>query len=391
MKKIRIAYLATHPIQYQAPLFKEISKSPCIDLKVLFFSDFSSKSYNDVEFGKNIKWDIPLFDGYKYKYLSCNDSVNKVTFYSPIIYGLKDELSTGGYDAILIQGWNHYGYIQALWLAKKYGLKVLLRCEATDDVDGSTGAKRFFRKIIVKYILNNADKMLAIGSNNRNFYLSRGVDKNKIGSMPYCVDNTFFKDKSDSADITSLKSNLKIYDDKPILLYASKLTKRKYADHLVEAYQNLPEPKPYLLIVGDGELKEKLEEKQQQALLDDVKIIGFVNQSQLVSFYKLADIFVLPSVNETWRLVVNEAMNAGCAIIVSDRVGSGVDLVKPGINGDIFNAKNVDSLTRSLRACLDNKKYIQMGKNSIDIISNWGIKENVMGLEKALGCDINTK
>jgi len=88
---------------------------------------------------------------------------------------------------------------------------------------------------------------------------------------------------------------------------------------------------------------------------------------------------------------VNEAMNAGCAIIVSDRVGSGVDLVKPGINGDIFNAKNVDSLTRSLRACLDNKKYIQMGKNSIDIISNWGIKENVMGLEKALGCDINTK
>ena len=85
MKKIRIAYLATHPIQYQAPLFKEISKSPCIDLKVLFFSDFSSKSYNDVEFGKNIKWDIPLFDGYKYKYLSCNDSVNKVTFYSNFI------------------------------------------------------------------------------------------------------------------------------------------------------------------------------------------------------------------------------------------------------------------------------------------------------------------
>jgi len=67
-KKHKLAILVSHPIQYQTPLYKLLSKEPEIDLTVLFCSDWGLKTYKDKGFGKEVKWDIPLLDGYKYKF-----------------------------------------------------------------------------------------------------------------------------------------------------------------------------------------------------------------------------------------------------------------------------------------------------------------------------------
>src|SRR5665811_1535881 len=63
--KIRLAYLVTHPIQYQAPLLRRIAADPGIDLTVFFCSDFSLRSYKDAGFGVNVEWDVPLTEGYR--------------------------------------------------------------------------------------------------------------------------------------------------------------------------------------------------------------------------------------------------------------------------------------------------------------------------------------
>lgn len=384
-KPIRLAWLATHPIQYQAPLLREIAQCPDIDLTALFFSDFSTRGFIDPGFGRAIEWDTPLLQGYQYEFLPGTGSeIKGINTFQPKVGGLAKRLNRQNYDAALVQGWQHYGMLKAAWLAKRAGLKVLMRCEATDHVPSSTGLKRLLREATVRFLLSQVDSCLAIGTRNRDFYLQRGFPAERIGFMPYCVDNDHFRTKAQSADVDGLRAQLSLEQGRPVILYASKFMERKFPDQLLEAYLGLPEPRPYMIYVGDGEMRGNLEATVLTHQLKDVRFAGFRNQGELPAFYALADIFVLPSINETWGLVVNEAMNAGCAIITTDQVGSAADLVRSGQNGFTIKACDISALTNALAACLAEERFREMGMRSLEIIQGWGIKENVAGLRSGL-------
>lgn len=386
MKKVRLAWISTHPIQYQAPLLRQIAACSDIDLTALFFSDFSTRSFVDPEFNRKIEWDTPMLEGFRHEFLPGTGSqVGTIKAFEPRVGGLAARLRKSNYDAVLVQGWQHYGMLKAAWLAKRAGLQVLMRCEATDHVASSTGIKGKVREAVVSFLLSNVDQCMAIGSRNREFYLRRGVTPENIGSMPYCVDNDHFRQKADATDVAALRAQLGLDPQRPVILYASKLMRRKFPDHLLEAFAQLPEPRPYLLYVGDGELKTSLEAAVSQQKLDGVHFLGFCNQSELPSFYALADIFVLPSINETWGLVINEAMNAGCAIITTDQVGSAADLVIDGKNGHVLKAGDIDALSSALQSSLDPQRLAAMQDDSRERIRHWGIRENVQGLRAALG------
>jgi glycosyltransferase involved in cell wall biosynthesis len=385
MAEIRLAWLSSHPVQYQAPLLRAIARIPGIDLTALFFSDFSSRNYVDREMGRAVTWDVPLLDGYKHEFIQTQKQVRDgITFWHPPIQRLSGILTKNRFDAVIVQGWNHHGYVEGVWAAKKAGLKVLLRCEATDHVSGATGLKRILRNGVVNFVLGRVDRCLAIGTRNREFYAAHGVSQERIGLMPYCVDNDHFRDMAQTADTQALRAHIGLEAGRPIILYASKLTARKYADLLLEGYQQLPEPRPYLLFVGDGELRPELERKVAAHQLNDVRFLGFRNQSELPGLYALADIFALPSVNETWGLVVNEAMNAGCAILVTDQVGSAADLVQSGVNGIVIPPKDANAIAVALSHMLHEQRYLGMGLSSQKIIAKWGIPETVSGLKLTL-------
>jgi len=385
MRDVRLAWLATHPIQYQAPLLRALARTPGLDLTAIFFSDFSTHSYVDREFGRTVEWDVPLLDGYRHVFLpGTGNRETGIAFLRPRISGLKQLMTRQHFDAVLVQGWIHYGYVMAAWLAHHGGVKVLLRCEATDHVTSSTGIKRVAREMLVRFLLAQVDQFVAIGTRNRSFYLSRGIAPDRIGQMPYCVDNNYFQAQARAADKIRLRTELGL-DGRPVILFASKLIARKHGDDLLRAYGHLDGPKPYLLFVGDGEQRAELMRIAQDNCFSAVRFLGFRNQSELPAFYALADIFVLPSVDETWGLVVNEAMNAGCAIVVSDQVGSGADLVKDGENGFVFAARDVTALANALSATLADDQYRAMGQRSLDIVAGWGIEANVAGLSAALG------
>lgn len=387
MDNVRLAWIATHPIQYQVPLLQAIARSPGIDLTVLFFSNFSTRNYVDKEFGRAVEWDVPMLEGYRHEFLpGTGEAMESIGFLRPRVAGLAERLTRSNFDAVLVQGWNHYGYVEAVWRAHREGLKVLLRCEATDHVAGAAGIKRALREAMVKCMLSRVDGCLAIGARNREFYRARGVDEARIGFMPYCVDNEYFRARAENADKKALRAKLNI-EDKPVILYASKLTARKHADLLLEAYLLLPEPRPYLVYVGDGEIRSRLEQRVAENALRDVRMLGFQNQSELPGFYALADIFVLPSVNETWGLVINEAMNAGCAIVATNQVGSAADLVKNGENGFVVQPGDLMVLAQALAEMLKDNRYRAMGEKSREIIAAWGIPENVIGLRKALALE----
>lgn len=391
-KKWRLAYLVSHPIQYQAPLLRLISAEPDIDLTVFYCSDLSVRQYHDEGFGQAVHWDVPLLEGYRYEFLPALGGANRLSFWRPLNYGLMRRLRAGGFNALWIHGWGYWSHLWAVASAKKMGIKILMRGESGVHLKIQNPLKQMLRQSLMRYLVANTDAFLAIGEHNQKYYLQHGAQQQRLFSMPYCVDNAFFQEKAALARNTreQLRASLELTPGRPVVLYASKMMGRKCPGDLMEAYIRLStdgrsEPHPYLLFIGDGELRSELETRASEFPWNSIKFLGFKNQSELPNYYDLCDVFVLPSVQEPWGLVINEVMNAGRAVIVSDEVGCAPDLVKQNENGYIFKAGDVDELHHALTMLLNHPaKTCAMGQRSLDIINHWGFHEDVVGLRNAL-------
>jgi len=392
MRKIRLAYLVTHPIQYQAPLLRRIAEDPDIDLTVFYCSDLSTREFSDAGFGRVVKWDVSLLNGYRYEFLPAIGGTDHVSFWRPFNYGLTKRLKGGRFDAIWVHGYARGVHLIAIAIAKRLGIEVLIRDESTLISAQRSSLRKIIKRIFFLGLRTTCDKFLAIGTSNREYYLHYGIEKEKIFLVPYAVDNAFFRAKSAASASTreELRASLGLEKGRPIILYASKMIERKRPSDLLEAYVRLSpdgktEPHPYLLFVGDGKMREALERRASKLCWSSITFLGFKNQTELPSYYDLCDVFVLPSVREPWGLVVNEVMNAGRAVIVSDQVGCGPDLVKNGKNGYIFEAGSTDSLHSALRNVLKAAERCQaMGRESLKVIDQWSFESDVAGLKAAL-------
>jgi glycosyltransferase involved in cell wall biosynthesis len=93
----------------------------------------------------------------------------------------------------------------------------------------------------------------------------------------------------------------------------------------------------------------------------------------------------LPSRHEPWGLIVNEVMNAGRAVIVTDDVGSYPDLITNGVEGFVYPVGDVGALTEALRKVVDTPGLAEeMGENALARISGWGFEQDVAGLRQAV-------
>jgi glycosyltransferase involved in cell wall biosynthesis len=390
--KVRLAYLVTHPIQYQAPLLRRIAEESGIDLTVFFCSDFSLKSYLDPSFGKIIAWDVPLIGGYRHEILPALGRRDQLSFWRPVNYGLAKHLTRTNFEVLWVHGYNRWFNWRAIAGAKMRGLKVLVRDEATRLTGTRHKLKGLAKRIFFLILRNLCDGFLAIGTLNAEYYQSYGIGPERIFSVPYAVDNAFFRDKAKTAsgERECLRRQLGLEPGRPIILYASKLSEVKRGTDLLEAYIHLSpdqiqEPKSYLLFIGEGNQRQSLEERARAMNWSSIKFLGFKNQTELPRYYDLCDVLVLPSVFEPWGLVINEVMNAGRAVVVSDQVGCGPDLVKDGENGYVFKAGDIAGLRLALDSILSNpEKCRALGRKSLEIIEKWGIEEDVAGLKQAL-------
>ena len=390
--KIRLAYLVTHPIQYQAPLLRRIAAEPGIELTVFFCSDFSLRSYLDPSFGKFIAWDVPLVGGYRHEILPALGRKDRLSFWRPFNYGLARRLHKDNFDVLWVHGYNRWFHWLAMAWAKIRGLKVLVRDEATRLGGSRHKLKRLLKRLFFLVLRNLGDGFLAIGTLNAEYYQSYGIAPDRIFLVPYAVDNAFFRDKAREAEggREHLRRDLGLEPGRPIILYASKLSKIKRGEDLLDAYirmspDQVQEPAPYLLFVGDGDQRQFLEERAGAKQWSSIKFLGFKNQTELPRYHNLCDVLVLPSVFEPWGLVINEVMNAGRAVVVSDRVGCGPDLVKQGENGYVFKTGDIDGLRWALHDLVSNPaKCRAFGEKSLKIIEKWGIEADVAGLNQAL-------
>ncbi len=395
-RNLQLGYLVSHPIQYQAPLLRRIAAEPDIDLRVFFGSDLSLRSYQDEGFGALVKWDVPLLEGYHSEFLPVLRDKRTISVASPVNRGiyhrLNGRLGTPPIDVLWVHGYNTVNALHGMLAARALGIPVLLRAESWLKDRERSGVKLAAKQAFFHGLRHLVDAVLPIGTLNADYwshYLGEDIPQ---FLMPYAVDNAFFSARSAAAASgrPSLARELELEPSRPAILFASKLQTRKRCSDLLEATLRLsthlpPSRQPYLLIVGDGEERAALERQVADAGATNVRFCGFRNQSELPRFFDLCDVFVLPSRHEPWGLIVNEVMNAGRAVIVSDDVGSQPDLITDGVEGCVFPVGNVDALTTALLRVLAHPGVAAtMGARARDRIASWSFDQDLLGLRAAL-------
>ncbi len=387
-RKLQLAYFVSHPIQYQAPLLRQIAAQPDIDLTVYFTSDFSARGYLDEGFGVNVQWDIPLLDGYRYEVLP--PGLFRTAHHDrQISAGIYQRLRRQKFDIVWVHGYSSFNSMQTILASRLLRIPVLLRSDSNLYDRPRSPLKLKLKDGFFQVLRLGVSGALACGKANRQYWRHHLGQDIPVFDMPYAVDNTFFRHQACQAarHREELRSELGLESGRPIFLFASKLQKRKRCLDLIEAFLRAGDSsavrRSYLLIAGDGE--ERLEIERRVAGNTNIRMLGFRNQQELPRFFDLCDAFVLPSIHEPWGLVVNEVMNAARAVIVSDQVGCQPDLVHPGVNGYVFKALDIESLASALREAISSpENLVRMGQQSLRIIDSYSFEHDLAGLRQAL-------
>jgi hypothetical protein len=174
-KKVKLAYLVSHPIQYQAPLLRRIAQEPDIDLTVLFASDFSVRGYKDQGFGGvDVKWDVPLLEGYRHDFLPSLRDKGAAGIATQFNYGILKRLrgSKGepGFDALWVHGYATVNALHGILAARSLGIPVLLRAESWLKDRERSGPKLAAKRLFFKSLSHLVDGVLPIGTLNSEYW-----------------------------------------------------------------------------------------------------------------------------------------------------------------------------------------------------------------------------
>jgi glycosyltransferase involved in cell wall biosynthesis len=377
MKGEKIIIINSHPIQYFAPLYKYLAKD--FDITVLYCSDHGVKPSYDEEFGVLLQWDIPLLEGYDYKFLKNYALKPKMSFWGLVNFGIIKEIYEAPPKSIIwIHGWQYFTNILAIFVGKLLGHTICLRTDAT-FMHEQKKSKPFLRKLIFTSLFYFIDLFFYVGEQTKKLYKYYKVPDKKLISMPHSVDNERFINfyENNKSRKNDFREQMGIPLDKTVLLCVGKLVPIKRTINLVKAFRLLNDKSIELVFVGEGEKRFEIESYVNKHKLENIKIMGFINQTQIVNYYLIADIYLMCSESETWGLSTNEAMCSNLPIILSHTVGGADDLVTP-YTGIIYQSGNIAELAQSIKIIktkfCDNKEQCQsqqvVRKYSYEVIAN---------------------
>ena len=354
---VKLGILTSHPIQYQAPLFRELAQR--CDLRVYFAHRQTPQAQAAAGFGVAFEWDVDLLSGYPHAFLTNVASrPDTGTFWGCDTPAITGEIKAGCFDAFLVMGWHLKCFWQAIRACQRQGVPVMVRGDSQLGTPRSR-LKQAVKAVLYPWIIRQFDACLYVGQRNREYLEHYGARADRLFFAPHCVDTQAFASAAAAVDRDAVRAAWGIGPDDRAVLFAGKLVKRKRPLDLVKAVAQLRSQGQHSVLVwaGDGPDRWAL-----QALGESLRVpmvfLGFCNQSQLPGVYRAADVLALPSEgSETWGLVVNEAMACGTPCVVSDACGCAPDMILPDVSGGVFELGDVDSLAKMLSNALRIDRY----------------------------------
>lgn len=269
---------------------------------------------------------------------------------------------------IFVAGWSHPVIIGAIMMAKLAGARVI----STSDTwkSESTGIRKWGKKSVLRMI----DRFTPGGKRQAKYLRDIGVPENHIFPANMTVDTkamqVFFA-KYGAEHRRIIRHELGIDDRGPVFLFVGRLESIKGMDLLLSAFGEFdPSVEARLVIVGDGTLRREAENAMER----DTRIVyrGRLEGEALWAQFAAADVLVAPSLSEPWGLVVNEALSAGLAIVVSDEFGCTDDLINPEQNALIVPTGNQVAVSEVLKRLSSDPHLLErLRGNAMQSVEGW--------------------
>jgi glycosyltransferase involved in cell wall biosynthesis len=387
--------LAASPVYPHQPMLRSLAADPRVHLTTIYASNVGLRP-NDPGYGREFAWDVDLTAGDEVRFLRHADT-NRT---GGGLFSLRDvdvigEIVRGGYEVLFIFGYNSITHLLAVTTQRARGGKVIAREEQTllhprpllTTIAKEVGLRVLYRGAFGLYI----------SSENRRWFEHYGIPPERLFFTPYSVDNERFA--TERAALLPRRDELRRQfgigeDSGPVFLYVGRLIPKKQPLFLLEAFARARSRVACtLLVVGSGECEAEMRAQIERRQIPDIVFAGFLNQSQVTRAYACADAFTLLSKeHETFGLVVNEAMNFGLPLVLSDKVGSGADLLSDGLNGYRVLSTDVSAAAARLETlAADPELRTQMGAQSLARIQDWtgevGAKGVISAVAAAVGRD----
>lgn len=375
-RPIRIGWLTIAPNHYHSPLYRVVAADRRIDLTVIYITRDGLDPY-DGGYAQSISWDIDLLSGYRCEFVK-RARQNHLPMKGLLQYRDLDvarAVRRGHFDVLVLHGYNSITHQLAALAQLSLGRPVVFREEQTLLMPRPAW-KTVLKQAWLRPVFRRSSA-LCIGTANEEWFARWGIPEGRRFLAPYAAANERLKrDLTQIQDArVEVRRELGLpVDESPVILAVGRLIPQKGPLILLQAFARLRARMPSaLMYVGSGPLGPAIEAESRRLGLKDVHFPGFIEQSKIVRAYLASDLLVLPSVtNEPWGMVVNEAMVCGLPVIVSDRVGSGSDLVRNGVNGFVVKAGDVDALERGLVELVSSSEMRRrFGAASSELIQDW--------------------
>lgn len=387
-RRKRVLFVATHPTQYGAPLWRELARSEEVEITVAFMGLEGATLARDEEFGLEFAWDRPLLEGYAWKQLANRSPTGRRRgFFGRFNPEILAEVRRGGYDCVVSYGHSNLTFALAILGTPRSRTALVLSTDAhTLEPKHGKRWKVTAKRALFPALYRRATGVIAPSTATARYLRELGVAEEKIFLVPYAVDNAFFAESAQRADPTKQRASWGIPSDATVLLFVAKLQPWKRPDDALDGFAKAAVDQSHLVFVGDGPLAPRLKARAAElGILDRVHFIGFLNQGELPAAYAAADLLILPSEHEPFGVVVNEAMASGVPVVASDQVGAAGDLVIEGETGYVFPMGDVDALASTLRDALANRARLrEMGNAAAKRMDAWSIADSVRGLTRAV-------
>lgn len=344
-KRIRLAVLNTHPVQYQSPWFRALAKQPGLAAHI-FYCYQPPAEQQGTGFGVPFSWDIPLLDGYSYSFLKNIARKPSTSHFSGLnTPEIGRVLATGEFDVVLVNGWHFRSAWQAMIACWRAGVPVIARGDSNLRQPRPL-AKRLLKEVPFRAFIPRFAACAAVGEWSREYFLHYGAAPERVVTIPHTVDVARLQAEARCCKQrrTELEARFHLRPGVTTFALVAKLAPVKAPLDFIRAIASAAQHTTVqAVIIGDGPLRRECE-RAARDLNAPVCFAGFMNQSEIAGAYCAADAVVLTSATETWGIAINEAFACGRPCIISDRVGCGPDLVAGRGTGAVFRLNDTEEL-----------------------------------------------
>ena len=345
MKKI--LFYTNIPSPYRVNFFNELGKF--CELTVLFETAYSSE--RDEEWKK---YNFSNFTG-----IVMNG--RRMTTDSAFCPEITKYLKKGVYDEIIVSVLSSLTALTAAFYLKSHHIPYIYEGDG-----GFVHPDNKLKYLIKKYIISNAKCVFSTCKAFDEYCINYKASPDRI--VRYPLSSIYEKDiidkPLDKEEKNELRSKLSISEEK-VIVSVGQMIPRKGFDILLEAAKVLDESWGIYLIGGKptADILAAIEDKK----LSNVHFVDFMNYEELSKYYRAADVFVLPTREDIWGLVVNEAMANGLPVITTTRCNAGLEMVEDGVNGRLYDPEDIEGLKEILLThSVNEEKLSEMAQKALD-------------------------